>query len=334
MCNKNNSVRRSKRKPKARSSSLKHSRKTRSKTRRSKYLSLHRLEENPPTMSVAAGNSEEDGKKEVTDKQVNLSPLHPDNLVEDRDAQYDNVSMLFGTTEEDGGHACTLNGILDSEGSDNYKNQKEATTTTGTSEVGSLSPSLTTYGCNGGCDDRTRLSLVRTAMKGKERRDESEERWVVYSEVVEKKEMEEVSSGGDSGGCDRGEWWNRRKTKKLALKLDYEEIMNAWSDMGTLYIEGESPQTVPHLHANVLSDGSGSASNVWKVPEMTGGSKIKEEEDGKEDRKKGHREASVLRYKEKRRNRLFGMRIRYEVRKLNAEKRPRLKGRFVKRDRV
>lgn len=43
------------------------------------------------------------------------------------------------------------------------------------------------------------------------------------------------------------------------------------------------------------------------------------------------REAKVMRYKEKRRTRLFSKKIRYEVRKLNAEKRPRMKGRFVKR---
>ncbi|KAK9903787.1 hypothetical protein M0R45_000897 [Rubus argutus] len=43
------------------------------------------------------------------------------------------------------------------------------------------------------------------------------------------------------------------------------------------------------------------------------------------------REAKVSRYKEKRRTRLFSKKIRYEVRKLNAEKRPRMKGRFVKR---
>uniref|UniRef100_A0A6N2LVW4 CCT domain-containing protein n=1 Tax=Salix viminalis TaxID=40686 RepID=A0A6N2LVW4_SALVM len=43
------------------------------------------------------------------------------------------------------------------------------------------------------------------------------------------------------------------------------------------------------------------------------------------------REASVLRYKEKRQTRLFSKKIRYQVRKLNAEKRPRIKGRFVKR---
>lgn len=45
----------------------------------------------------------------------------------------------------------------------------------------------------------------------------------------------------------------------------------------------------------------------------------------------GGREARVLRYREKRRRRLFCKKIRYEVRKLNAEKRPRIKGRFVKR---
>lgn len=39
----------------------------------------------------------------------------------------------------------------------------------------------------------------------------------------------------------------------------------------------------------------------------------------------GGREASMLRYKEKRRNRLFSKKIRYEVRKLNAERRPRMK---------
>ena len=37
------------------------------------------------------------------------------------------------------------------------------------------------------------------------------------------------------------------------------------------------------------------------------------------------REASVLRYKEKRRTRLFSKKIRYQVRKVNADGRPRMK---------
>lgn len=85
----------------------------------------------------------------------------------------------------------------------------------------------------------------------------------------------------------------------------------------------------------VWMDGWGSSigggkEGIWRVPE-------KDEEhteslggDDNEKKKKkmmmmGQREASVLRYKEKRQNRLFSKRIRYEVRKLNAEKRPRLK---------
>lgn len=52
---------------------------------------------------------------------------------------------------------------------------------------------------------------------------------------------------------------------------------------------------------------------------------------GNPNRLDGGREARVSRYKEKRRTRLFSKKIRYEVRKLNAEKRPRMKGRFVKR---
>lgn len=83
---------------------------------------------------------------------------------------------------------------------------------------------------------------------------------------------------------------------------------------------------------------------LWRVPELTRNidkvHEIKEQKqhqqeqepvvvvggvDAEEEWKAGQREASVLRYKEKRQNRLFAKRIRYQVRKLNAEKRPREK---------
>lgn len=71
---------------------------------------------------------------------------------------------------------------------------------------------------------------------------------------------------------------------------------------------------------------AGNSGNLFSVPEMTGNaSSFKVDELGKEGWSKEHREASVMRYKEKRQNRLFSKRIRYEVRKLNAEKRPRMK---------
>lgn len=44
-----------------------------------------------------------------------------------------------------------------------------------------------------------------------------------------------------------------------------------------------------------------------------------------EEEMRAKREARVLRYKEKRQTRLFSKKIRYQVRKLNADKRPRLK---------
>ena len=46
------------------------------------------------------------------------------------------------------------------------------------------------------------------------------------------------------------------------------------------------------------------------------------------------REARVLRYREKRKNRKFEKTIRYASRKAYAEVRPRIKGRFAKRSDV
>ncbi|CAL5338879.1 unnamed protein product [Camellia sinensis] len=87
-----------------------------------------------------------------------------------------------------------------------------------------------------------------------------------------------------------------------------------------------------------LKDGWGSNGGLWTVPEYSisngcgdGGNNIKVKEEavfqggGGEEWKLGKREASVLRYKEMRQNWLFFKGIRYEVRKINAEKRPRMK---------
>lgn len=46
------------------------------------------------------------------------------------------------------------------------------------------------------------------------------------------------------------------------------------------------------------------------------------------------REARVLRYREKRKNRKFEKTIRYASRKAYAETRPRIKGRFAKRNEI
>ena len=89
----------------------------------------------------------------------------------------------------------------------------------------------------------------------------SEEKWVCYSEVVEKKEVEEVTSSGSGPDCVADDlWFQCRSTKgSLALQVDYQGILNAWSDKGSLYINAHgdldtSPQTVPDLHDDKSSN--------------------------------------------------------------------------------
>ncbi|XP_039050354.1 zinc finger protein CONSTANS-LIKE 7-like [Hibiscus syriacus] len=106
-----------------------------------------------------------------------------------------------------------------------------------------------------------------------------------------------------------GFWeWDDEKRVSLNLNLNYQDVLDAWSDRGPLWADDCSISTV--INGNGYYTG--------EVPMM-------------EVEERRRREASVLRYKEKRQTRLFCKKIRYHVRKLNADKRPRLKGRFVKR---
>ncbi|KAK2360115.1 CCT motif family protein [Trifolium repens] len=225
-----------------------------------------------------------------------------------------NVALLFTS---DGG--ATLNGLL----------EDESTTLTAATTTEEEEESLSVMRCP------EMEGLVKKAMRKRNDEEESEERWVSYSEVVEEKKemMEEVNS---CVGIETMSFFG-----SLSLKLDHDGILNAWSDKGSLYVvDGgdEAPQTVPDLlnPSSIFPNGYGYGgdvnANTWKVPDGCGASnnnmKVKEEMGWK----LGQREASLLRYKEKRQSRLFAKRIRYEVRKLNAEKRPRMKGRFVKRE--
>nr|AGI62031.1 CONSTANS-like 7 [Erycina pusilla] len=97
--------------------------------------------------------------------------------------------------------------------------------------------------------------------------------------------------------------------KKMGLRLDYDAVIDAWTRIG----------------AQIDSNGSLPSSGMAMSDSGTKWSRGKWGANGEE------REARVTRYREKRRTRLFSKKIRYQVRKLNAEKRPRMKGRFVKR---
>ncbi|XP_058093858.1 uncharacterized protein LOC131239934 isoform X2 [Magnolia sinica] len=190
-------------------------RKTRTKTRKPKFLSL--------SLSMSLEQQLSPETTQMTNPQLTLFPLHPENLFEEKESNDNNVAYLL---EQEGGGGATLNGLLGG---------------TGTSEDSqSLSPSLLTYAYGGQDKDSEGAStLAQAALRQKKERDVSEEKWVLYSDVVEENKEEEISSYS----------YNRQQEFGLSLKLDYQEILNAWSDKGSLYIgedkEEECPQTVP-----------------------------------------------------------------------------------------
>ncbi|XP_016453930.1 zinc finger protein CONSTANS-LIKE 16 [Nicotiana tabacum] len=111
------------------------------------------------------------------------------------------------------------------------------------------------------------------------------------------------------------------KNNKILLNLDYGGVLNAWADQRSPWTTGERPEVDFNDCWPVCMGNCGKNHLYGDMGTMTGHGPTVDE----------GREARVLRYKEKRRTRLFSKKIRYEVRKLNAEKRPRMKGRFVKR---
>ncbi|KAL3824782.1 hypothetical protein ACJIZ3_020811 [Penstemon smallii] len=130
-----------------------------------------------------------------------------------------------------------------------------------------------------------------------------------HEEEVKKVDFVNTSSGNES-----------HVEKAMLLRLNYEAVTAAWATQGSPWMDGIRPQ-IEEFTVECLG---GSGSND---PYGGGGQgRLRANDAG--------REARVSRYREKRRTRLFSKKIRYEVRKLNAEKRPRMKGRFVKRTNV
>ncbi|KAK9078903.1 hypothetical protein SSX86_002962 [Deinandra increscens subsp. villosa] len=105
----------------------------------------------------------------------------------------------------------------------------------------------------------------------------------------------------------RDESLNLENGPRLLLKLNYDEVLKAWSDKGTPLLEKMSRQKSERIDIHTRL----AAIDLFSENE-------------------GVREASIIRYKEKRRTWLFSKKIKYQVRKVNADRRPRSKGRFVK----
>ncbi|KAL8266414.1 hypothetical protein R6Q59_003758 [Mikania micrantha] len=294
---------------------FKPSRKTRTKLRKPKFLSL-RLQLTATTVSppMPATTDHRDEKQ-----LINLFPLHPENLVEQYklDDQEHNMACIFSSCDK---AATTLTGILCSDDDDDDDGN-----------TNNPSPSSVNY-----ADEE--VKLVRTAMRRNNKKND-DEKWVCYSDI-----RGMSSSSSSTTSC-----YDQHHRSKLVLKLDYEKIMKTWVNKGPLYVHGDTgldapqPQTVPDLHDDDFffpssvngtrhdeQDNCGNG-GPWIVPDMTRAENngVSRGDDalptGDSSAMMHNREASVQRYKEKRRNRLFAKTIRYEVRKLNAEKRPRIK---------
>ncbi|KAJ4961179.1 hypothetical protein NE237_021089 [Protea cynaroides] len=144
--------------------------------------------------------------------------------------------------------------------------------------------------------------------------------------TAEEEEEEKVGGGGEgsammmqiNGGYNK-------------LKLDYEAVITGWAvqNQGSPWTTGDRPEFNPDdcwpdcLSTSSMDVHPPPPHHLLPYGDMGGGGSVAMGDGG--------REARVSRYREKRRTRLFSKKIRYEVRKLNAEKRPRMKGRFVKR---
>ncbi|CAH8338138.1 unnamed protein product [Eruca vesicaria subsp. sativa] len=114
----------------------------------------------------------------------------------------------------------------------------------------------------------------------------------VTAAVTESKSVVETSKGVTE----------ERSEGHPMLRLDYDGVLEAWSDKATPFgDESLSPEA---------TGADGVNARLAQI-DLFGDS--------------GMREASVLRYKEKRQTRLFSKKIRYQVRKVNADQRPRVK---------
>ncbi|XP_062224076.1 protein CHLOROPLAST IMPORT APPARATUS 2-like isoform X2 [Phragmites australis] len=120
------------------------------------------------------------------------------------------------------------------------------------------------------------------------------------------KEEADGSVDAADGDADADSMPTKAPKTGLGLKLDTDEVLVAWSDKGSMFAEGSVPES-----PTSAADARAKLADIDLFPENGAGG--------------GIREASVLRYKEKRRTRLFSKKIRYQVRKVNADCRPRMK---------
>ncbi|KAK3120900.1 hypothetical protein QOZ80_8BG0643270 [Eleusine coracana subsp. coracana] len=153
--------------------------------------------------------------------------------------------------------------------------------------------------------------LARRALRGRER-------WVYCCSSTSPSPSPTTTATtttSSSSPCSSSAASTGASARSLLLKLDYDEILAAWADRGSLYIRHAAPKPEPPPEPaieNVLVEVEEPPRHPAAAAAGSG------------------RAESLRRYKEKRRNRMFAHQTRYEVRRAIAVRRPRLKGRFIK----
>ncbi|KAE8788332.1 Zinc finger protein CONSTANS-LIKE 8 [Hordeum vulgare] len=151
--------------------------------------------------------------------------------------------------------------------------------------------------------------------KSKKKKKVKMEKVLAKEEELANAKCEEGADGtvdaADGNGDDDGAPTKAPKTG-LGLKLDTDDVLKEWSGKGSMFAEGSGPDS-----SESAAEVRAKLADIDLFPENGSG---------------GIREARVMRYKEKRRNRLFSKKIRYQVRKVNADCRPRMKASTTRTD--
>ena len=119
---------------------------------------------------------------------------------------------------------------------------------------------------------------------------------------------------------DNADW-----TSPFDLDLDFGSVFDSWDESHLVFGPPAHQQQAPAAamapvlveRRSVEQAASTTSSESEEVDEFT-----------------RNRRACLERYREKKRNRRFSKKVRYHLRKMNADRRPRYKGRFIKKGEV
>lgn len=123
-------------------------------------------------------------------------------------------------------------------------------------------------------------------------------------------------------------------TSPFDLDLDFNSIMYEWEDQSVFNMPThEATQLAPTM-ASPLSEVSEESEPKTETSDSEVAEPAQEQSKPEEDEFTRNRRLCLERYREKKRNRKFSKKVRYHLRKMNADRRPRYKGRFIKKGEV